>query len=126
MPFVNQPPGGFTRQTDTPAQVNSTATFGELFDTAASDITSVGMLNHSLSFTQLADGKTDPAFDPFTAENIKGYEQNAGSFINARNADDMALMKRKIDTENTHNQLLSESGLRGVAATLSAGILDPL
>lgn len=126
MPFVNQTPGGLPRQTDVPVQVDSTATFGELFDTAASDLTSVGMAGHYAAFSQPVDGRADPSFDPFSPENISGYEPFASSFISVRHGQDMALMKRKIDTENAHNRLLSESGLRGVAATLAAGVLDPI
>jgi hypothetical protein len=124
VPFVDSTIQGFQPQIDN-TPTTSTATFSELFDTALYD-TTPGMISQAVSFSQPADGKLDPSFDPYTKDNITGYEPYADSFIHVRNADDMALMKKKIDTENEHNRALSEGGIKGVAAALAAGLLDPV
>lgn len=125
MPFLSEEPAGglpaqIVRQ-PTPAPV----TFGTLVAKAFED-TSIGHLSTSLDYIPPASSWPEPNFDPYAQENISGYEAYANSFTTVGNADEMALMKRKIDDENAHAQLFAENGARGMLAALIAGVADPL
>lgn len=66
----------------------------------------------------------DPDFDPFT--NTAGYEGFEDAFATARNADHLAAIKADIDREQEDRRILAAAGGAGLAASLAAGLLDPV
>ena len=66
----------------------------------------------------------EAGYDPF--EDIEGYEDQARAFVAARDAADVARIKRNIDREREDRATLAASGWIGFAATLAAGTLDPV
>ncbi len=128
MPFVNKPAGGFALQTAVPQEVSSTATNAELAAKGFEDNETLGMIKGYLldSVSHPYESQIDPNFNPFSPENISGYENYASSFIDVPNADKMANIKANIDRVNKNEQFLAEAGPRGVAIGLAAGLIDPV
>lgn len=63
-------------------------------------------------------------YNPFN--DISGYEINADSFVNAGTPEDVSKIKSQIDREKADRQLIQDAGWTGTAASLAAGILDPV
>ncbi|HLO76087.1 MAG TPA: hypothetical protein VK196_06500, partial [Magnetospirillum sp.] len=70
------------------------------------------------------DEAPSPAFDPF--RDIAGYEEHADSFVGAENATDVGRIKRRIDRERADRATLGAAGWEGAAASLAAGLVDPI
>jgi len=68
-------------------------------------------------------------FDPYEndMEKIAGYEDRPDAFIGADSDEEMDLIKKKLDREDSFNEILSSgSTWSTVTAELAAGIADPL
>lgn len=59
-------------------------------------------------------------------EDLEGYEEYAQSFQDVQIQEDAAVVKRRIDQENSDRELLYVGGLEGFAAQLAAGVVDPV
>lgn len=71
------------------------------------------------------DPEPDPSFDPFAGLEDK-YRPFAKQFTMAHNADDTARIKRGIDKELEDRKLIEDAGISGIAASLAAGVFDPI
>lgn len=68
---------------------------------------------------------SQPGFDPET--NVpKGYEPVADIFAGARNSQDIEWRRQQFDREMTDNKIIQSHHGWGVAATMAAGMTDPL
>lgn len=72
-----------------------------------------------------ANPKTVPGFDP-SVSIPKGYEQNAEQFAEARSPEDMEAVRQRIDRQRQTQSIVNGAGLKGMAAELAAGALDPV
>lgn len=63
-------------------------------------------------------------YDPF--EKIEGYEEFADQFSSANTDQEVESIKRQIDRELDDRRILQESGTTGFAASLAAGLIDPV
>lgn len=72
----------------------------------------------------MAVGDVDPNYDPIQHLEDR-YKPHAHMFASARNADDVAKIKAKIDQEEQDLETIDRGGVGGVIAGLTAGILDP-
>ncbi len=63
-------------------------------------------------------------YNPF--DDISGYEDDAMSFVRSRSPRETQQIKWRIDQQRLDRRVLQHSGGIGVAAAVSAGILDPL
>lgn len=68
--------------------------------------------------------KPNPEFDPF--DNIAGFEEYATSFVHTNSPEQVQQVKNQITREKGDKQLLQEAGWMGTAASIAAGILDPI
>lgn len=97
--------------------------------------TSIGTYNKG---NELAPGVSffDPSspyeqqLQPMTKEefqkNIAGYEDHAHAFIGANTPQDFDNVKKLIDSQQSAQQRLSESGVAGAVASVAAGFVDPI
>ena len=74
-----------------------------------------GMYSHEL----------DENYNPFSAENISGYERYAEDFIKVRNKEEHDFLKGKIDLNNQRRARL-ESSERDLAPAFVANLIDPI
>lgn len=65
-----------------------------------------------------------PEFDAF--DEIEGYEANARAFVDADSPQEVARIKSQIDREREDERTLDAAGAGGVAASMAAGLLDPV
>lgn len=72
------------------------------------------------------DDVYDPNFDPLSDDQVAGYEQFADRFINSQSAAESRRIKARIDTELTDREVIRQAGWGGVAASIAAGIVDPV
>jgi len=63
-------------------------------------------------------------FEPL--DHIAGYEDSASSFVSAINPAQVEIIKRRVDDENDAREVLARAGAPGIAASVGAGILDPV
>ncbi len=78
------------------------------------------------SITNAAPNPTvKPGFDPLVSI-PKGYEAQASLFADVRSPIDMELRRQQIDRENADKQTIARAGGWGLAATMAAGLTDPL
>ncbi|MEM7046025.1 MAG: hypothetical protein AAF442_00015 [Pseudomonadota bacterium] len=70
--------------------------------------------------------KIDPNFDPLKGLEGTKYEPHAKRFGRARDAEDVAALKRQIDLELERDDVVMRDGWRGQAVMLVAGLLDPI
>lgn len=98
-------------------------TTGEVFDSAFSIHNTAGsMLDRGLK----PDFDLEPDFEPLSEENLKGFENFADSFIGAQSKAESEWIKGNILRELEHRQTLEAGGVTGFAASLAAGVTDPL
>lgn len=95
---------------------------GKLFDAALKRETTVGSIAER--FSQRSMSPPDASFDPWG--NIQGYEDYASSFSDANSADDVSLIKRRIDKERRRIDLLDSGGAMGAVADTIVGFADPI
>ncbi|AWQ49200.1 hypothetical protein [Serratia marcescens] len=67
-------------------------------------------------------------YNPFDndAADLKGYEDYAGSFIDAGSPDETRAIKQRIDQQMQDRQYLSETGGAGKISSLAMGLIDPI
>ena len=70
-------------------------------------------------------GGIDKDYDPFDPDNLAGYEQYAGKFVDVINKDHHDFLKQKIDRNLMRRERL-ESSERGIMPALVAGLGDPI
>lgn len=69
-----------------------------------------------------------PGYDPY-ADNgaeIRGYENFADRFTRSASPEETQQIKNQIDSENADRQTLARAGVGGYAASLAAGVVDPI
>lgn len=71
------------------------------------------------------DAKAVPGFDPLVSV-PKGYEPYAEKFLDAHSPEDMAWIRERIDSEEADKRTIQRAGGWGFAASLAAGLTDPL
>ena len=73
-----------------------------------------------------ATGEFDETYDPF--EEIEGtkYEAHARRFIAASDREHADAIRRQIDREMADREILDAAGVEGFAASLAAGVMDPI
>lgn len=71
-----------------------------------------------------APTNTVDGYDPFA--DIEGYEPYAFAFVRDDSPEKVAWRKKKIDQEIADRETLDAAGWTGVAASVAAGILDPI
>ncbi|MGA3686195.1 hypothetical protein [Serratia bockelmannii] len=67
-------------------------------------------------------------YNPFDndADDLKGYEDYADSFIDAGSPDETRAIKQRIDKQMQDRQYLSETGGSGTISSLAMGLIDPI
>ncbi|WP_347299405.1 hypothetical protein [Clostridium perfringens] len=67
-------------------------------------------------------------YNPFDndADDLKGYEDYADSFIDAGSPDETRAIKQRIDQQMQDRQYLSETGGAGTISSLAMGLIDPI
>jgi hypothetical protein len=123
-------PGGLAPQTDQPLPIHIDQNFfsdtlpaaDQLFDPyrAAAGAIAPNILNPATPYAR----PDDPTFDPFA--HIQGYEQTPQAFVGARNIEDVTRTKAQIDADRQAQDVMANSGAKGIVAALSIGALDPL
>ncbi len=106
-----------------PAQQDGPAFFSETMPAAMRIDNPVG----SLSASEAGFGvqfELDPEFDPLA--DVKGYEGHENILVEAKNADHLAAIKLDIDRESEDRATLAAAGGAGFAASLAAGLVDPV
>jgi len=103
----------------------SPSTFLEDF----ADEMELGYIGQAIKAIQLDNGYHkfgyDPSFDPYTEENIAGYEFYAGKFQNVLNKQHMDKIKSVIDSNQYTRERLGNSE-RWFFPALLSGVLDPI
>lgn len=66
-----------------------------------------------------------PGFDPLTSV-PKGYEEYADRFLDARSPEEMEWTKNRINDELQDRMTIERAGKWGMAASMAAGLTDPL
>jgi hypothetical protein len=74
--------------------------------------------------TDINDAK--PGYDPLTAENLAGYEQFADRFIPSESPAQSERIKARIGSELADQKVINEAGGAGLAASIAAGVVDPV
>jgi hypothetical protein len=72
------------------------------------------------------DDVYDPHFDPLSDEQLAGYEPFAARFIASNSEAESQRIKNRINTELADRKVIQEAGGAGLAASVSAGLLDPI
>lgn len=85
----------------------------------------VGSLYDRLSGPSLPDTKPTPGFDA-AASVPKGYESFAERFLDADSPEQIAWTKGRIDHELQDKQTIARAGKWGFAASMAAGLTDPI
>lgn len=84
-----------------------------------------GQLVDELKYTNHYGSKPiDHSFDPFTKENIEGYEEYAPAFIDVINKEHMETEKNKIDRNLARRKTVQDSNR--IWLDLASGFTDPL
>lgn len=71
-------------------------------------------------------GDAEEDFDPLTDDNLSGYEQFADRFIGSASSKESSRIKFRIDAERKDQELIARAGGAGLAASIAAGIVDPI
>jgi hypothetical protein len=71
------------------------------------------------------ESPSEPGFDPLVSV-PHGYEQYADRFLWAKNPDDMEWERQAITRELGYKQTIARAGGWGVAASMAAGLTDPV
>lgn len=69
-------------------------------------------------------GIQTPAFNPFN--DIAGYEEHAWDFIDSDSAEDMNMVKHRIDLERRRTEVVYQGGAMTALTLLAAGVMDPI
>lgn len=85
-----------------------------------------GTLYSTLSdLSSKPEAKQQPGYDPVQAI-PKGYEQYGDRFLDAQSPEEVQWIKSRIDSELVDRGVLARAGKGGFAASLAAGMTDPL
>ena len=125
MPLVSDRDIGTIQQLPEPVAVDAVEpTTGEIFGAAFRQENSMVAL--ATNETSFQDYQAEEGFDPFTGENLKGYEMFAEGAIDIKSSDHLAAWKQQIDNELQDKQTVAEGGLTGFVAMAAAGLTDPI
>jgi hypothetical protein len=72
------------------------------------------------------DDVYDPNFDPLSDNEVAGFEMYADRFIGSASKEENARIKERIRTELADREVIRQAGGAGVAASIAAGVLDPV
>jgi hypothetical protein len=72
------------------------------------------------------DDVYDPNYDPLGDTEIAGYELHADRFIGSASQAQTRRIKNRIDVESADRQVIQQAGGAGLAASIAAGVLDPV
>lgn len=78
----------------------------------------------TLAREQMPPAEWTPDFDALSDENLKGYEDFSGRFIDIRSPEQSEVMKRQIDRELADKKTLENAGIQGNLAIGAAILLD--
>ncbi len=67
-----------------------------------------------------------PGYNPFDNKAIAGYEEYATRFADSNSPQQTQVIKERINAELQDKQTLAQAGVRGMATSLAAGIVDPI
>lgn len=97
-------------------------------DTLASAFRLDNTIGSILSATGGEDGEYDESHDPFGTVGLDSvyFRNYADRFAGSRNEQDTLRIRDKIDRELSDRQIVEDAGGVGVAATLAAGLIDPI
>jgi hypothetical protein len=73
----------------------------------------------------LKPGQIDPNYNVWKEIEGTPYEDHWDSFVSLERADEVAMMKRRIDRETQDRATLATAGLPGVLMSMGAGMADP-
>ncbi len=106
---------------------NSTSIGRSLFgDTLSASFNLENSFINGLDWLTEPNFKADRHFDPFTKENIAGYELDALLFVDVQSKNEMAFVKQKLDRERADRATIEQAGALGILALLTAGFIDPM
>lgn len=71
-------------------------------------------------------GERLEGYDPYASGGIAGYEDHASEFAHSYSPYNTSIIKRRIDDERATRETLSRAGGWGIAASIMAGVLDPV
>ncbi len=67
-----------------------------------------------------------PGYSPFDNNSIAGFEQYANRFVDSGSPQQTQVIKERIASEQRDKQTIAQAGGAGMAASLAAGIVDPV
>jgi hypothetical protein len=72
------------------------------------------------------DDVYDPLYDPLADDEIAGFEEHADRFIGVTSRSESQRIKNRIRTELADRKVIAEAGWGGLAASIAAGLIDPV
>ncbi|WP_341914537.1 hypothetical protein [Ferrovibrio terrae] len=99
--------------------------FADLLAAGFRQDNSIGSLITAGRYRRPAGAAGEPDFDPLPMLEDR-YLAHATHFVDAESAEDVSRIKRRLDAEAEDKRLLAEGGLAGMAASLAAGLTDPI
>ena len=118
---------GLTQPTDIPEQET---------DVGALDVTAAALRQNNIlsglprmvsdAAASLEDPAADPDYDPLAESEIAGFERHAMRFVGSTSAAESGRIKERIREEERDRATIAQAGGAGLAASIAAGVIDPL
>lgn len=103
-----------------PAAQENLTTYGNFSAAAGEDFA------HWQANNSFYTPEPEPGYDALNDPQTKGYEEQAPRYVMSRSRAETAVILKRLNQIQDNNQTISESGWGGFAATLAAGLLDPV